>query len=179
MSQPNQHKNLIKTHHLMSPWILLIDLQPKKETSFIGCSHITHMLFSFSFFLNILKNLLVIWKQLKTRKWKKKRGRGGGKEKSNPALSNFSMLIWPWLRGPGYGLDEVRPCHMKSWFHCWHWVIVTWFSIFCGSSKCSLSGLAPLEAVLFDIDGTLCDSDPLHYYAFRELLLQVGFSFTA
>lgn len=38
----------------------------------------------------------------------------------------------------------------------------------------SLLQLAPLEAVLFDIDGTLCDSDPLHYYAFREMLQEVG-----
>lgn len=37
----------------------------------------------------------------------------------------------------------------------------------------SLLQLAPLEAVLFDIDGTLCDSDPLHYYAFREMLQEV------
>lgn len=43
-------------------------------------------------------------------------------------------------------------------------------------SKCSLVGLAPLEAVLFDIDGTLCDSDPIHYYAFREMLLEIGFN---
>jgi hypothetical protein len=41
------------------------------------------------------------------------------------------------------------------------------------SSKFSLSKLAPLEAVLFDVDGTLCDSDPLHYYAFREMLQEV------
>jgi hypothetical protein len=40
-------------------------------------------------------------------------------------------------------------------------------------SKFSLSKLAPLEAVLFDVDGTLCDSDPLHYYAFREMLQEV------
>lgn len=39
----------------------------------------------------------------------------------------------------------------------------------------SLAGLAPLEAILFDIDGTLCDSDPLHFLAFRELLK--GFNF--
>ncbi|XP_073288143.1 haloacid dehalogenase-like hydrolase domain-containing protein Sgpp [Primulina huaijiensis] len=44
------------------------------------------------------------------------------------------------------------------------------------SSTCSLSELAPLEAVLFDIDGTLCDSDPLHYYAFREMLQEIGFN---
>ncbi|XP_073156975.1 haloacid dehalogenase-like hydrolase domain-containing protein Sgpp [Henckelia pumila] len=44
------------------------------------------------------------------------------------------------------------------------------------SSTCSLSQLAPLEAVLFDIDGTLCDSDPLHYYAFREMLQEIGFN---
>ncbi|XP_062205332.1 haloacid dehalogenase-like hydrolase domain-containing protein Sgpp isoform X2 [Phragmites australis] len=40
----------------------------------------------------------------------------------------------------------------------------------------SLSKLAPLEAILFDIDGTLCDSDPIHFCAFRELLQQVGFN---
>ncbi|KAH9323928.1 hypothetical protein KI387_018567, partial [Taxus chinensis] len=32
-----------------------------------------------------------------------------------------------------------------------------------------------LEAVLFDVDGTLCDSDPLHYLAFRDMLQEVGF----
>eukprot|EP00262_Sarcandra_glabra_P007990 TRINITY_DN2115_c0_g1_i2.p1 TRINITY_DN2115_c0_g1~~TRINITY_DN2115_c0_g1_i2.p1 ORF type:complete len:294 (+),score=58.20 TRINITY_DN2115_c0_g1_i2:128-883(+) len=41
---------------------------------------------------------------------------------------------------------------------------------------CSFSGLAPLEAILFDIDGTLCDSDPLHYLAFREMLQEIGFN---
>ena len=30
-----------------------------------------------------------------------------------------------------------------------------------------------LKAVLFDIDGTLCDSDPLHYLAFRDMLQEV------
>ncbi|XP_042506184.1 haloacid dehalogenase-like hydrolase domain-containing protein Sgpp [Macadamia integrifolia] len=44
------------------------------------------------------------------------------------------------------------------------------------TERCSLSRLAPLEAVLFDIDGTLCDSDPLHYLAFRELLLEIGYN---
>ncbi|KAL5558774.1 hypothetical protein UlMin_034985 [Ulmus minor] len=34
----------------------------------------------------------------------------------------------------------------------------------------SLSKLAPLEEILFDVDRTLCDSGPLHYYAFREML---------
>lgn len=43
-------------------------------------------------------------------------------------------------------------------------------------SKSSFSRLAPLEAVLFDIDGTICDSDPIHYYAFREMLLEMGFN---
>ncbi|CAJ1928878.1 unnamed protein product [Sphenostylis stenocarpa] len=40
----------------------------------------------------------------------------------------------------------------------------------------SLAGLAPLEAVLFDVDGTLGDSDPLHYYALREMLQKIGFN---
>ncbi|GFQ03999.1 haloacid dehalogenase-like hydrolase domain-containing protein sgpp [Phtheirospermum japonicum] len=43
-------------------------------------------------------------------------------------------------------------------------------------STCSLLQLAPLEAVLFDIDGTLCDSDPVHHYAFREMLQEIGFN---
>ncbi|CAL2258943.1 unnamed protein product [Prunus armeniaca] len=43
-------------------------------------------------------------------------------------------------------------------------------------SKSSLSGIAPLEAVLFDIDGTLCDSDPIHCHAFREMLQEIGFN---
>uniref|UniRef100_A0A0C9RXR8 TSA: Wollemia nobilis Ref_Wollemi_Transcript_5383_1082 transcribed RNA sequence n=1 Tax=Wollemia nobilis TaxID=56998 RepID=A0A0C9RXR8_9CONI len=32
-----------------------------------------------------------------------------------------------------------------------------------------------IEAVLFDVDGTLCDSDPLHYLTFRDMLQEVGF----
>lgn len=43
-------------------------------------------------------------------------------------------------------------------------------------TKPSLSFVAPLEAILFDIDGTLCDSDPIHYNAFREMLQEVGFN---
>lgn len=43
-------------------------------------------------------------------------------------------------------------------------------------SKSSLSRLAPLETILFDIDGTLCDSDPFHYLAFREMLLEIGYN---
>ncbi|XP_010554481.1 PREDICTED: haloacid dehalogenase-like hydrolase domain-containing protein Sgpp [Tarenaya hassleriana] len=43
-------------------------------------------------------------------------------------------------------------------------------------SKPSLLHLAPLEAVLFDVDGTLCDSDPIHLIAFQELLQEIGFN---
>lgn len=43
-------------------------------------------------------------------------------------------------------------------------------------SKDLLAKLAPLEAVLFDVDGTLCDSDPLHYHAFREMLQEIGYN---
>ncbi|XP_031112369.1 haloacid dehalogenase-like hydrolase domain-containing protein Sgpp [Ipomoea triloba] len=43
-------------------------------------------------------------------------------------------------------------------------------------SECSLPVDDPLEAILFDIDGTLCDSDPIHYYAFREMLQEIGFN---
>ncbi|KAK1425133.1 hypothetical protein QVD17_20478 [Tagetes erecta] len=44
------------------------------------------------------------------------------------------------------------------------------------NSNTSLSFIAPLEAILFDIDGTLCDSDPLHFYAFRDMLQEIGFN---
>ncbi|KAI7746048.1 hypothetical protein M8C21_017258, partial [Ambrosia artemisiifolia] len=40
----------------------------------------------------------------------------------------------------------------------------------------SLSSIAPLEAILFDIDGTLCESDPLHFYAFRDMLQEDSIS---
>ncbi|KAL3516760.1 hypothetical protein ACH5RR_023662 [Cinchona calisaya] len=43
-------------------------------------------------------------------------------------------------------------------------------------SKNTLCVVVPLEAILFDSDGTLCDSDPIHYYAFREMLQEVGFN---
>ncbi|KAJ6872378.1 hypothetical protein NC651_031477 [Populus alba x Populus x berolinensis] len=42
------------------------------------------------------------------------------------------------------------------------------------SGGSSLASVAPLEAILFDIDGTLCDSDPLHFYAFRDMLQEVS-----
>lgn len=44
------------------------------------------------------------------------------------------------------------------------------------SSQKSLPDLAPLEAVLFDVDGTLCDSDPLHHHAFEVMLKEIGFN---
>ncbi|CAL5436615.1 unnamed protein product [Camellia sinensis] len=44
------------------------------------------------------------------------------------------------------------------------------------SSSCSLSRLAPLEAVLFDVDGTLCDTDPIHHQAFSVMLQEIGFN---
>ncbi|XP_031503556.1 haloacid dehalogenase-like hydrolase domain-containing protein Sgpp [Nymphaea colorata] len=43
------------------------------------------------------------------------------------------------------------------------------------SGSLSLSTAGPIEAVLFDVDGTLCDSDPLHFEAFRDLLQKIGF----
>ncbi|KAM7493759.1 hypothetical protein LguiB_028368 [Lonicera macranthoides] len=47
-------------------------------------------------------------------------------------------------------------------------------STLCGSSTCSsLSCLAPLEAALFDIDGTLCDLDPVHFDALCEMLQEI------
>lgn len=35
--------------------------------------------------------------------------------------------------------------------------------------------LSKIKAVLFDVDGTLTDSDPLHFKAFQEILVQYGY----
>ena len=43
----------------------------------------------------------------------------------------------------------------------------------------ALPPLGSIKGVLFDIDGTLCDSDPLHYRAFREILLEKGYKVRA
>ncbi|PKI51302.1 hypothetical protein CRG98_028306 [Punica granatum] len=43
-------------------------------------------------------------------------------------------------------------------------------------TKTSLTGFAPLEAVLFDVDGTLCDSDPIHLQAFQIMFQEIGFN---
>ncbi|BFI30490.1 phosphoglycolate phosphatase [Marchantia polymorpha subsp. ruderalis] len=40
----------------------------------------------------------------------------------------------------------------------------------------SIPPLGSLKAVLFDVDGTLCDSDPLHYAAFRDMLQEIGYN---
>ena len=33
-----------------------------------------------------------------------------------------------------------------------------------------------LTAILFDIDGTLADSDPIHFEVFRDILSEEGFN---
>ncbi|CAN1256952.1 Haloacid dehalogenase-like hydrolase domain-containing protein Sgpp, partial [Linum perenne] len=40
-------------------------------------------------------------------------------------------------------------------------------------SSTSLTRCAPIEAVLFDVDGTLCDTDPIHHRSYIQLLQEV------
>lgn len=42
------------------------------------------------------------------------------------------------------------------------------------AASLAIPKLPQLKAVLFDVDGTLADSDPLHYLAFREILSEVS-----
>ena len=35
--------------------------------------------------------------------------------------------------------------------------------------------LSTIKAVLFDVDGTLTNSDPLHFDAFHDILLEYGY----
>lgn len=44
------------------------------------------------------------------------------------------------------------------------------------SAMVHLPGKGKLKGVLFDIDGTLVNSDPLHYLAWRELLVEKGYN---
>ncbi|CAN1195626.1 Haloacid dehalogenase-like hydrolase domain-containing protein Sgpp [Linum perenne] len=44
------------------------------------------------------------------------------------------------------------------------------------SADTSLARIAPIEAVLFDVDGTLCDTDPIHHRAFIELLQEINYN---
>ena len=43
------------------------------------------------------------------------------------------------------------------------------------SQQRPLPDLSKIKAVLFDVDGTLTDSDPLHFKAFQEILVQYGY----
>ncbi|GBG00289.1 hypothetical protein Rsub_12968 [Raphidocelis subcapitata] len=45
-----------------------------------------------------------------------------------------------------------------------------------GPAPRPLPHLPSLRGVLFDIDGTLTDSDPLHFLAFQEILAEAGFN---
>ncbi|KAF7126635.1 hypothetical protein RHSIM_Rhsim11G0010800 [Rhododendron simsii] len=54
--------------------------------------------------------------------------------------------------------------------------MLTYYPFDCASSTSPLSKLAPLEAILFDIDGMLCDSDPINYQAYREMLPEIDFN---
>lgn len=41
------------------------------------------------------------------------------------------------------------------------------------SSNKQLPAVSKIKAILFDVDGTLADSDPLHFLAFQEILQEV------
>lgn len=43
-------------------------------------------------------------------------------------------------------------------------------------SSTTLPTIHHLQAVLFDVDGTLVNSDPLHFAAFQQILLQHDFN---
>ncbi|KAM0005105.1 putative phosphoglycolate phosphatase-like, domain 2, HAD superfamily [Helianthus debilis subsp. tardiflorus] len=42
------------------------------------------------------------------------------------------------------------------------------------NNKFGFIAFVPLEVVLFDVDGTLYDSNPIHFVVLRELLQEVG-----
>ncbi|CAN1256953.1 Haloacid dehalogenase-like hydrolase domain-containing protein Sgpp, partial [Linum perenne] len=43
-------------------------------------------------------------------------------------------------------------------------------------SSTSLTRCAPIEAVLFDVDGTLCDTDPIHHRSYIQLLQEINYN---
>ncbi|XP_047151607.1 haloacid dehalogenase-like hydrolase domain-containing protein Sgpp [Vigna umbellata] len=46
----------------------------------------------------------------------------------------------------------------------------------CTRSQSSLTKLAPLEAVLFELDGTICESLQVHTFVLRNMLQEMGFN---
>jgi HAD superfamily hydrolase (TIGR01509 family) len=44
-------------------------------------------------------------------------------------------------------------------------------------SRALLSSLSPLEAVIFDCDGVLVDTEPIHYQAFQHILAPLGLGY--
>ncbi|KAL3815218.1 hypothetical protein ACJIZ3_016486 [Penstemon smallii] len=82
-------------------------------------------------------------------------------------LSSHSVTkIYPFFSIPCSTYRQNFPISPRTFSH----------RIYSSSSRhSSLTSVAPLEAILFDIDGTLCDSDPMHFYAFREMLQEIGF----
>lgn len=72
-------------------------------------------------------------------------------------------------------LGKTNPDFLSILSFCQCISSVNCFATLCDRSESSLAFLTPLQAILFDIDGTLCDSDPTHYNAFREMLQEVLF----
>lgn len=72
-------------------------------------------------------------------------------------------------------LGKTNPYFLSILSFCQCISSVNCFATLCDRSESSLAFLTPLQAILFDIDGTLCDSDPTHYNAFREMLQEVLF----
>lgn len=72
-------------------------------------------------------------------------------------------------------LGKTNPDFLSILSFCLCISSVNCFATLCDRSESSLAFLTPLQAILFDIDGTLCDSDPTHYNAFREMLQEVLF----
>uniref|UniRef100_A0A7N0T5Y7 NAD(P)-binding domain-containing protein n=1 Tax=Kalanchoe fedtschenkoi TaxID=63787 RepID=A0A7N0T5Y7_KALFE len=48
--------------------------------------------------------------------------------------------------------------------------------IYSFTSKNILAKLTPLQAVLFELSGTLSDSHPLHWFTFHEILQEIGYN---
>lgn len=76
-------------------------------------------------------------------------------------------------------LGKTNPDFLSILSFCQCISSVNCFATLCDRSESSLAFLTPLQAILFDIDGTLCDSDPTHYNAFREMLQEVLFKISS
>ena len=84
------------------------------------------------------------------------------------------MHVTHAMQGPHWGHRCCVLVHLVTGLRCR--AVPHMAAVSAPQRPSTLPPLGSIRGVLFDIDGTLCDSDPLHYQAFRDALQEKGFN---